>query len=672
MLSMAEIDEDERDHDGAPADGDATSSSRRVTTAPGRAIGYQRCWSQRSADHRGTPQFNGIVCTLLSDDEVWRLRNNKSEPLDNGGTRRPSMTEGLIYTVDVDLVEDCLAELDFREKGGYARDVIDVVEDDTGNTVKALLYRGTPENPAFWKRVLLDVPLAAAIMSVAIGPSGPNDLYLLHLHSFLTHASQHSASAALALDDHSGDVRTGELARMVKLLRSEHRPYFLFGAGSNEHDQLLLSGSSGSDSALGDTNEVSELTEMLLVVPRHGSDREIDNAAEGPSSIDGNANHDPQSLHAGGGHSALLTCGGDLYLWGWNDAGQLGRESPTSKSDRKTTASFPLNAVPPLSNIKVAAVDLGHTHTLVIEKGTGRLFGFGENGRGQVSGSANSECDATNETPYHVPQTPIGSADDHFVDVAAGLFHSAAITKQGELLTWGCARFGQSLTPTNVDTRHHDGSAAPKLGRWRPADGSKLVQVSCGRRHTVALDEHGRVWTMGDNKYGQLGRSVDATVSKNAEPQLVEGMLGRANSGCSAICSGWSHILVLSRDEDSGESTLYGWGRNDKGQLGTQSMHHVPVPQILKPTVDACKISVSSACCGAESSHVLDANGKLCSTGWNEHGNLATGIDSGVAGSDCCPSWAVAAGVRVVAPPHSRAERALLAAGGAHVITMVT
>ncbi len=44
---------------------------------------------------------------------------------------------------------------------GYARDVIDVVEDDTGNIVKALLYRGTPDNPAFWKRVYLDLPLAA-------------------------------------------------------------------------------------------------------------------------------------------------------------------------------------------------------------------------------------------------------------------------------------------------------------------------------------------------------------------------------------------------------------------------------------------------------------------------------------------------------------------------------
>lgn len=63
---------------------------------------------------------------------------------------------------------------------GYARDIIDVVEvvvvesNDraTTNTIattttvekkytKALLYRGTPDNPAFWKRVMFDLPLAA-------------------------------------------------------------------------------------------------------------------------------------------------------------------------------------------------------------------------------------------------------------------------------------------------------------------------------------------------------------------------------------------------------------------------------------------------------------------------------------------------------------------------------
>ena len=106
-----------------------------VTTAPGRAVGYRRCWANRSADHRGTPSFNGIVCTLLSDGEVRRLQSGVGthEELSNGEEQPVSTTKGLIYTIDSSLAERCLAELDFREKGGYARDVVDVVEDDTGD-----------------------------------------------------------------------------------------------------------------------------------------------------------------------------------------------------------------------------------------------------------------------------------------------------------------------------------------------------------------------------------------------------------------------------------------------------------------------------------------------------------------------------------------------------------
>jgi len=118
----------------------------------------------------------------------------------------------------------------------------------------------------------------------------------------------------------------------------------------------------------------------LRVAPRDVKNDEND-AAEGESSA-GYGSHDPQSLHAGGGHSALLTHGGDLYLWRWNDAGQLGQAATSKPVQGKSTSS--LNVLQPLSNIKVAAVDLGHTHTLVIEKDTGQLLGFRENGRGQV------------------------------------------------------------------------------------------------------------------------------------------------------------------------------------------------------------------------------------------------------------------------------------------------
>lgn len=76
----------------------------------GRARGYRRCWAQRSTDHRGSPSFPGIVCTLLKDEEYRQIRELHS-PLEE------TLTEGLIYTVPPELVDGCLEDLDFREKG---------------------------------------------------------------------------------------------------------------------------------------------------------------------------------------------------------------------------------------------------------------------------------------------------------------------------------------------------------------------------------------------------------------------------------------------------------------------------------------------------------------------------------------------------------------------------
>lgn len=55
---------------------------------------------------------------------------------------------------------------DFRERGGYSRDVIDVLDDSSGKMVKALLYRGTPDNPAFWRRALFDLSFAAGKIKI--------------------------------------------------------------------------------------------------------------------------------------------------------------------------------------------------------------------------------------------------------------------------------------------------------------------------------------------------------------------------------------------------------------------------------------------------------------------------------------------------------------------------
>jgi len=92
--------------------GESALAHPSVTKTMGKCRGYRRAWAQRSTDHRGWPHFPGIVCTLLTEAEFQSFRGNGKE-----SQERESLTEGLIYKVPKELVDECLDELDFREKG---------------------------------------------------------------------------------------------------------------------------------------------------------------------------------------------------------------------------------------------------------------------------------------------------------------------------------------------------------------------------------------------------------------------------------------------------------------------------------------------------------------------------------------------------------------------------
>ena len=148
------------------ADGPLSKASQKL----GQVQGYKRVWAQRSTDHRGTVDFPGIVCTLLTEQEYksageYAVSATTSDVDDTTVEITKNIgTQGIVFDVPPELVQQTLAELDFREKGGYARDVCDVIEEGSQRTHKALLYRGTPDNPAFLPRVVLDLPLSGKLI----------------------------------------------------------------------------------------------------------------------------------------------------------------------------------------------------------------------------------------------------------------------------------------------------------------------------------------------------------------------------------------------------------------------------------------------------------------------------------------------------------------------------
>jgi glutathione-specific gamma-glutamylcyclotransferase len=706
--------------------GGGVLADARVTSQPGRCKGYRRCWAQKSTDHRGRPRFPGIVCTLLTRDEVASIRNGYS--IDHGAKKEAEeeiWTEGLLYEIPRDLVDKCLAELDFREKGGYARDIITVVEDATGDEHPALLYRGTRDNPALWPRALVDLPYAAAVMSVAQGPSGNNDVYLHQLDAFLKDASSssngnsaHSSSVPSLLETLDDTVR---LAKMVEQFQEKTQLYFLFGCGSNQHNQLLLDvqcGNGNRNNIIYNNNSPTTIRNYAQLL--HGQDdaheiMEIVLCTDKQQSQQPHYNQDDaraKQVFAGGGHSALLTQGGSLYLFGWNDSGQCGSVPalPVEKEEEENDESCPLPATRALLGLPggIEACALGFNHTVVVERGTGRVYAFGNNQQGQVDGNrSNSFCKQI-ETPI----TPAFLVEDFVIDVACGLFHSAAVTRDGEVVVWG-------------------GGKAAHVSRWTPPDSTdvRFIRVACGRMYTVLLDNMGRVWTIGlDNKYGQLGRQ-QTTAPTNTEahskdhdiqqPLLVRGPWEDDNVFVSEISCGWSHTVVLAKkrqvkhgpnDDDSPNTVAYGWGRNDKGQLGTGTTENVLKPirlfesfqkeerQQQQQERKKRRRRIQLISCGSEFTVVLveerdslnHSRQQLWSCGWNEHGNLGIGKDQephhhqqqqqqGRQGDNVMDhnrdvlQLTKMVGAPVANPPGYKENAPIsVAAGGAHVLVMRT
>jgi alpha-tubulin suppressor-like RCC1 family protein len=168
----------------------------------------------------------------------------------------------------------------------------------------------------------------------------------------------------------------------------------------------------------------------------------------------------------------------------------------------------------------------------------------------------------------------------------------------------------------------------------------------------VVVDEKGRVWSFGENKYGQLGRVTEGKT--DPKPSLVVGMEPALRGSTISVDCGWSHTLLAAKSAD-GTSVFYGWGRNDKGQLGTGTQEPVPSPKEL-----FADKNLATVACSSESTVVVDIDGRIWGCGWNEHGNL------GARSQEDKYELTLMLGARVVGPPGVHDGTITIAAGGAH------
>ncbi len=148
---------------------------------------------------------------------------------------------------------------------------------------------------------------------------------------------------------------------------------------------------------------------------------------------------------AGGGHSLAVTASGQLYAFGLNGTGQLGSTTNNGTSEANPT---PTLVTLPGEIGPVTQVAAGGGHSLAVTA-SGQLYAFGLNGTGELGRATNNGTNNPNPTPTLV--TLPGEVGP-VTQVAAGLNHSLAVTASGQLYAFGDNPSGQLGSATNNDT----------------------------------------------------------------------------------------------------------------------------------------------------------------------------------------------------------------------------
>jgi len=137
-----------------------------------------------------------------------------------------------------------------------------------------------------------------------------------------------------------------------------------------------------------------------------------------------------------------------------------------------------------------------------------------------------------------------------------------------------------------------------------------LAQISCGDKHTIAIDGSGNLYTWGENVYGELG---DGTRTEQHTPTLITGAPRFLQ-----VSGGPAYSIGVGVD-----GLIYGWGFNYQGQLGTGDN-----TDRLTPTAAVGMSGVVQVAAGEFVTLALKSDGTVWSTGFGYYGQNGDGSRS--------------------------------------------
>uniref|UniRef100_UPI00358FAD5A RCC1 domain-containing protein 1 isoform X2 n=1 Tax=Myxine glutinosa TaxID=7769 RepID=UPI00358FAD5A len=213
---------------------------------------------------------------------------------------------------------------------------------------------------------------------------------------------------------------------------------------------------------------------------------------------------------AGGWHSLALSCAGDVYSWGWNEAGQLGLPSKMDFIIDPLDPEKPLQIPGPVAFERYAELPAGFSPAEPepeLEPGPHHRILYLDLPPYQLQSPCDVQVGQESE-PHGHKHARRGAENDEkeFISIQA--------------------------LPALLDFPH----------------GEDIAAIACGSRHSVAITKCGKLYAWGWGAYGQLGlgdrRSHD-------EPHCVSFLQEQGLRPCAVICGSWTTFVQVENDKTS-------------------------------------------------------------------------------------------------------------------------
>lgn len=233
-----------------------------------------------------------------------------------------------------------------------------------------------------------------------------------------------------------------------------------------------------------------------------------------------------------------------LTTYAWGNGFSEGMSAKLGRQSSSAVLQPQLMALS--SGETMVQIDFSTRHAAVLSE-TGAVYTYGLNKEGEL-GLGDKEA---REQPTRLDS---GALPDDIVQVSTGHDHSAALTSDGHVYTWGA---GGTIWSGCGGLGHGDRQDQLTPKRVEALVGVDVKQVVCGMYQTFAITGDGKVFSWGRGEYGRLGLG-DSGDYKSPEP-----LDALAHKHVTKIATVGGACAALT---DDGE--LHTWGRNEYSQLG--------------------------------------------------------------------------------------------------------